>query len=529
MTGVLPSGLPTVTTALTDLDRASDLFLAFDTSANQLKSFNCGDILDYFASNTVQVNSVSDLPAASAGVRTLTASTRYVINASIDIGSDKLVMQNGTAIEGWAAQRSQITSSGAITIDTTAGGFNTCIIKGPLRIKNTNGSGGIGVNVASGVFLISEGVLYEGVSSTSSKGIYVTSAGAAALFVTRFTGISTDTGIQVDGALSFGATIGDFNSTSLPGKGIDFNGTAGVTNFSSININGAIISSVGNALRIVGAPTSINISNSYLNSTTNSGVVIESTSGGRIGSLNIANSSCLAGSSGTSKHGLDISSGYFTSMTMLGGQLTSTAGGTSYGLKGLAAASTPFSSFAGFLGVSITGTTSALSAIAKTDLRVSFRDCPGIANSAVKGGFYFSAGTGAYTSSGSSNTYTQLASANITTAANPENERITHATSASLNTLTISALNPSQGRVSYTVSVKKTSASAFDTTIGIFKNGVLLTGSESTITVQQNEFTNFSVDALSSFTTGDVFDLRLKVGSTSQAFTIATMTLTLEN
>ncbi len=528
MTGVLPSGLPTVTTALTDLDRASDLFLAFDTSANQLKSFNCGDILDYFASNTVQVNSVSDLPAASAGVRTLAASTRYVINASIDIGSDKLVMQNGTAIEGWAAQRSQIISSGTITIDTTAGGFNTCIIKGPLRIKNTNGSGGIGVNVSSGVFLISEGVLYEGVSSTSSKGIYVTSSGAAALFVTRFTGISTDTGIQVDGALSFGATVSDFNSTSLPGKGIDFNGTAGVTNFSSININGAIVSSVGNALRVVGAPTSINISNSYLNSTTNSGVVIESTSGGRIGSLNIANSSCLAGSSGTSKHGLDISSGYFTSMTVLGGQLTSTATGTSYGVKGIVPGSTPFSTSATFSGTTISGTTSPIGVMSKSDSKVTVKSCPGVADSVITGTVYI---TAASTFAVPLTTPSEVASSSINTNdASGSLEK--SSTNISNTTFRIKALNtyPNTGTLHSTVTFSQSDATSRTYTVQLHSSvSGLVPGSETKATLKTaSEPATLSVSVPVSYVENEEFFLKM-ASTNAHTVTFSTLTLSLGN
>jgi len=64
--------------------------------------------------NVVQVNSLTDLPAASGGKITLAANTAYAFGANINIGTDFLQFSAGTGIQSAAAFTSTITYTGTV-------------------------------------------------------------------------------------------------------------------------------------------------------------------------------------------------------------------------------------------------------------------------------------------------------------------------------------------------------------------------------------------------------------------------------
>lgn len=61
----------------------------------------------------VVVNSASDLPAPSGGVITLAASTQYLLANSINIGADRIVFSDGTALSGIESIAVVLTYTGA--------------------------------------------------------------------------------------------------------------------------------------------------------------------------------------------------------------------------------------------------------------------------------------------------------------------------------------------------------------------------------------------------------------------------------
>jgi hypothetical protein len=525
MAGVLPSGLPSFA-AYTDIDRTSDDLLVYDASAQQLKTRPAGDLYNSIAENTVQVNSVDDLPAAVAGVRTLLESTRYIINNVIDLGTDSLVMQNGTAIEGWAAQRCEITSAGSITIDTApTGGFNTCILEGPLRIRNTNAAG-TAVNVQQGVFLIQEGINIVGGGGTSA-GVRVTSAGAAALFVTRLSASAVANAMLIEGALSFGAIIDDFNSTSLTGNSINFNGTAGVTNFGTISINNANSSSAGVGFRFVGLSSSIIMSGCRFASTADSGMYVQSTSGGRISNMNLVNTSITG--AGTSKHGLDISSGFFGSLTVSSCLISSTAGGTSYAVNGQVPASSPFSTSAAFAATTMSGTTGIFGGMTKADSKVSVKACAGIADSVVAGSISISSAQ----SDAATTSFVEIGSAGISGAATLSNsERTSLSTSATTYRLKVTAPNPGNGTLYYAISYTQGTASTvissfravqYRSGVGTPIAGTTTAFSLSTATTESG---SVSMAVPVSYQENDEFYIEFKAAS-AMTLTFTTLTLSL--
>lgn len=73
--------------------------------------------------NTVIVESANDLPAASGGVRTLAADTRYLIAGDINIGSDRIVFSNNSILHGYGTTISTITSTTTGNLFTASTNF----------------------------------------------------------------------------------------------------------------------------------------------------------------------------------------------------------------------------------------------------------------------------------------------------------------------------------------------------------------------------------------------------------------------
>lgn len=72
-----------------------------DNAAGSSFKVRADTFRQYFSgNNVVSVNSKSDFPAPSGGVITLADNTTYVIHGVIDIGSDRIVVGSGTAIQG---------------------------------------------------------------------------------------------------------------------------------------------------------------------------------------------------------------------------------------------------------------------------------------------------------------------------------------------------------------------------------------------------------------------------------------------
>lgn len=65
---------------------------------------------------TVATSTPTDLPDPVGGVRTLEANTAYIVQGSVDIGSDRLVCSDGTSIVGWGPNTSSLITAGSVLI-----------------------------------------------------------------------------------------------------------------------------------------------------------------------------------------------------------------------------------------------------------------------------------------------------------------------------------------------------------------------------------------------------------------------------
>ena len=84
-----------------------------------------GTFNDYpLASSEVVVRTVADFPAAVGGVITLAASTRYLLDGHIDLGSDRIVLSANTIIHGLDTELASITSTTTGNLFTATASFH---------------------------------------------------------------------------------------------------------------------------------------------------------------------------------------------------------------------------------------------------------------------------------------------------------------------------------------------------------------------------------------------------------------------
>jgi hypothetical protein len=544
MAGVLPVNLPAFS-AKTDIDQSTDLGLVYDYDEQKLKTRPISDIyrdLLTRPSNTYTINAFSDFVdgyncTISGSIVTLQNAV-YIIGGVINCGSSRLVMINGTAILGDSAQSAQITSSNLITIDTEAGVFNTFIIKGPLRIENTNATGKV-VNLQFGSFLIYDGALLVA-SLAAQYGIYSMS-GAVAMSIKNYTLLGAATKLYAYGLL-FGGTFDGLQSNSLTGDGLIFDGVAGTTVYGDMIFRNCIVEcdgASGQPFFLKGksaANTSVSFTTCNFVSANNTAGYIESTVGGKFNSIKSIGTDFRNTTGGATKHGLDLTNAYFDVGYFSGGYITTAGtGGSSYAVKADPAKISSFLSFQSVFFANSVTPANLLGGFTQKSTGIDIQQCFPIPNSGVRGGFYFdTTKTGAWTSSGTPGTYTKIFAALAAITTLPMSsimERVTHVSSAATNSLTSSSLTSRNITLSFCVSAKKTSASATDATFAIYKNGSLLAGSEVTVTMQQNEFSAANMDIPDSVSAAgtDYYELYAKTSTASQALTFTTITLTLRD
>ena len=79
------------------------------------------------STNVVTVNSITDFPAAVAGVITLAADTTYVVGGQLSLGTDRIVMANNSHIMGTNPKYSKLTYTGSSALITAASGVTHTI------------------------------------------------------------------------------------------------------------------------------------------------------------------------------------------------------------------------------------------------------------------------------------------------------------------------------------------------------------------------------------------------------------------
>lgn len=82
-----------------------------------------GSFAQITPANVVMVHSASDFPTAVAGVRTLADFTIYMVSGSVSIGSDRLVLGNGTTLGGTSPLLDGVVSTTSGALLTSASNF----------------------------------------------------------------------------------------------------------------------------------------------------------------------------------------------------------------------------------------------------------------------------------------------------------------------------------------------------------------------------------------------------------------------
>lgn len=541
MVGVLPSGLPSFA-AYTDIDRVADDILVYDSLAQQLKTRPAGDLYNLTAANTVQVNQLSDLPAPSGSTITLLGATVYKINAVIDLGANTLVMQDGTAIIGETAQGNQITSSAAITIDTTTGAFVTCIIKGPLRISNTNATGKC-VNVKSGVFLIYDGCLCRTPTASTQYGIYCES-GAAAVSLNNYTMTGSGTKFYSYG-LAFGGTFTNVQSTALSGEGLVLDGIAGTTAYGTLTFSNCIITCTGSGvpLTIRGkaytTTSNINVLDCNLTATTGTAAVFESTTANRFKQIRCINSDFRNTGGGATKHGLDWTNCWFDVGLISSGQIsTAGTGASSYALKANSSQITTILALDDLI-LSNTGTTPAnlINGFTKKDATINVSSCAGLGNSATTGSLYIT-GNAQYPVT---NALTDVASASAfgtgginAVDASANLERMSIDVTDTRFRLVKSTGNPGIGTLHYTATYTQSLGTQQTTTFELWKwnnaagSAAKVDGATTAFTLKTNsDSATHTMSIPVEFASGDYFYLKAVTTTATQTLTFSTLTLSI--
>jgi hypothetical protein len=532
MAGVLPSGLPSFA-AYTDVDRTSDDLLVYDASAQQLKTRPAGDLYNLTALNTVQVNQLSDLPAPSGGAITLLPATVYRINAVIDLGADKLVMQDGTAIIGETAQGNQITSSAAITIDTTTGAFVTCIIKGPLRISNTNVNGKC-VNVKQNVFLIYDGALCRTLTASTQYGIYC-EASAAAVAINNYTMIGLGTKFYSYG-LAFGGNFTNLQSTALSGEGIVLDGVAGTTAYGTLNFINCIITCTGSGVPLTirgtaaASTSNVNILDCNLTATTGTAAVFESATGGRFKQVRSTNSDYRNTGGGATKHGLDWTNCWFDVGLISGGQISTAGSGASYAIKANSSQITTILALDDLILSNGATPANLINGFTKKDATINVTSCAGLGNSATTGTLYT---TGSPTFAVTT-TLADVASASINAVDASSNlERMSTDVTDTRFRLVKSTGNPGIGTLHYTATYTQSLGTQQTTTIQLWRwdnaagSAAVVPGATTAFTLKTaSDSATHTMSIPVEFASGDYFYLRA-ITTSNQTLTFSTLTLSM--
>lgn len=225
--------------------------------------------------NTVIVQDIDDLPAASGGIHTLEVAS-YVIKGNIDLGSDVIVMAGGSQIIGDTATLSSITTASAQpTITVSNGGFAACAISGNggFEVNNTGGGAAIRVqdtdticairrlltrNAGTALEINSSNVLLDGwtiigasLGGTVVNGMEMTGTANSGPIINNFNPIGlTGKGIYINGDITSRALrINDANIDTVAGIGVEIAAGAKILGMS---FTGDAISSGANGMKIAG-------------------------------------------------------------------------------------------------------------------------------------------------------------------------------------------------------------------------------------------------------------------------------------
>ena len=168
----------------------------------------------------ILVRQKSDLPTPSANVITLTVA-RYHIKGNIDLTGDTITMVGGSVISGDSATISSITTSSANpTITASNGGNAACGITGHAGIGIHNTGTGAAVRAQdSDTIMFTENLL----TSAAGNALEINDVGGfACMSWTMLPGVTNGAVLTGDNPRTI---LNTFNTISIPGKGVDIQGT----------------------------------------------------------------------------------------------------------------------------------------------------------------------------------------------------------------------------------------------------------------------------------------------------------------
>lgn len=198
------------------------------------------------STKTVVVNELSDFPDAVTGVRTLLPDTEYLMTNDIDIGTDRLVLSDSTALKG--------TESILITLTYTGSGDMLTMVDSTNRVANltiscANGRVFNWTNSTAKILRVND------VTITSCDQLGILSATDG---IVRFTNVTTDqiasSGIEFTGNFRF--FLFEVSATSID-AGALFN--LGTATFDSFIADTVLLELNGSSNLLSGAAASANI------------------------------------------------------------------------------------------------------------------------------------------------------------------------------------------------------------------------------------------------------------------------------
>lgn len=239
-----------------DAKQGDNLFDAFTkTQANFTELFSTN-----IFTKQVLVNSLSDLPAAAAGVITLAANTKYLFANDVDFSSDRLVFADRTVIAGIESLVITLTYIGTgdfFTMTNTVNRVDNMTISAPNgRIFNWSSTSGLELRVTDvqcssarfGIFTGSNSILRFSFISPSFTADGLEFSGSFLSVLWEVSGANVQAGAFFKlGAATFNSIIVDKVLMTLAAGATFLSGLAGSANISSGGLGTILITRISGA------------------------------------------------------------------------------------------------------------------------------------------------------------------------------------------------------------------------------------------------------------------------------------------
>ena len=205
--------------------------------------------------NTVFVNTITDLPTAAGGKHTLLAGTTYLFGNSVDIGTNYLSFAAGTTIMSLAPLKAVITYTGTspmlqgIDVNATVSGLSFNCPSADLFAFSQAGTGGTSLLLLEGILIID--CLAIGVFDKMGT-----------IVLEGLTALNCATGISILGIVTKGLRQSSVSMTSTNTSFIGYDVTGSV--IETVNMSGIILRGGAGSIGIKGDAGSANIAANFV-------------------------------------------------------------------------------------------------------------------------------------------------------------------------------------------------------------------------------------------------------------------------